>query len=580
MKKALSLLLALTVLLSAFSLVPFSASASAADDILTQYFGDTIQKPQTPYVHCFDDGVWGALYLYQDANSDITRLGYDYSTNESFMDDNGLAYFYVDIQVDYRIDDGAWHYTENWDTGYPDGIANTGLHQPYHSPDVGAFASKMQAFKIGDAVSYNFDAPEENGDFQGLVSRSGVYPDYTNYRYDMQNHTYTYRYRYKITATDNVLYETKQLISDWSDAVSIGKNATVQQLTKSASPAALTIESGSCLAGGDALRRYNEFSLAITIPQSIYNDLKYYEIIENAFEPLLIETQYRVNGGAWQEISIANATWMEEGTRSPGEILGLKKGDKVEFRMRVAEGNEKNIKGAWSNICAVKALVTDYNYKEPAISTLAGTATQTQVDKYITGLKSDDGAKGTTFSKFPAKQKKVTKNAIAITWNKVKGASYYVIYGNKCGKTNPYKRIAKTTATSYTHKKLKAGTYYKYIISAFDKNGKHIATSISMHIVTAGGKYCNYKGVTTAAKKDTVTFAKAGKSFKLSAKAVKESAKLKASAHRNIRFESTNKSIATVDAKGKIVAKKKGSCYVFAYAQNGTFKKIKVTVKK
>lgn len=49
--------------------------------------------------------------------------------------------------------------------------------------------------------------------------------------------------------------------------------------------------------------------------------------------------------------------------------------------------------------------------------------------------------------------------------------------------------------------------------------------------------------------------------------------------HRKVCFESSNPSIATVSAKGVIVAKKKGVCYVFAYAQDGAFAKVKVTVK-
>lgn len=101
-----------------------------------------------------------------------------------------------------------------------------------------------------------------------------------------------------------------------------------------------------------------------------------------------------------------------------------------------------------------------------------------------------------------------------------------------------------------------------------------------MHIATKGGKYCNYKSVTTKAKKNKVTLKKKGKTFKLGAKAVKESSKLKANAHRKIRYESSDKKIATVDSTGKIKAVKKGTCYVYAYAQNGIYKKIKVTVKK
>lgn len=46
-----------------------------------------------------------------------------------------------------------------------------------------------------------------------------------------------------------------------------------------------------------------------------------------------------------------------------------------------------------------------------------------------------------------------------------------------------------------------------------------------------------------------------------------------------IRYESSNKEIATVDSKGKIKAKAKGTCYIYVYAQNGVYKKIRVTVK-
>ena len=47
-----------------------------------------------------------------------------------------------------------------------------------------------------------------------------------------------------------------------------------------------------------------------------------------------------------------------------------------------------------------------------------------------------------------------------------------------------------------------------------------------------------------------------------------------------MKYESSNTKIATVNAGGKITAKKKGTCFVYAYAQSGAYKKIKVTVKK
>ena len=115
---------------------------------------------------------------------------------------------------------------------------------------------------------------------------------------------------------------------------------------------------------------------------------------------------------------------------------------------------------------------------------------------------------------------------------------------------------------------------------ALDRNGKVLSTSRQIHVATRGGKVGNHKSVTV--KKSVINKAKKlkkGKTLKLNAKAVAQSKKLKVKKHVAVRYESTNKKIATVSKSGRIKAKKKGSCYVYAYAQNGVYKKIKVTVK-
>ena len=46
-----------------------------------------------------------------------------------------------------------------------------------------------------------------------------------------------------------------------------------------------------------------------------------------------------------------------------------------------------------------------------------------------------------------------------------------------------------------------------------------------------------------------------------------------------MQYESTNTKVATVTKGGKIQPKSKGSCSIYVYAQNGVYKKIKLTVK-
>lgn len=210
-------------------------------------------------------------------------------------------------------------------------------------------------------------------------------------------------------------------------------------------------------------------------------------------------------------------------------------------------------------------------------------ASSAALDKAITSLKNDKDPKGTVFNGLQAKITKVKKTSLKLTWKKVGGAKVYVVYGNKCGTSNKYKKLQATAGTSLTFKKVagkkvKKGTYYKFIVVALDSKSRVISTSKTVHAATTGGKVGNDKKVKTAAKKNKVSVKK-GKTFKLKAKAVPKSKKLKVNRHRKMAYESTNPKVAKVSSKGVIKGVKKGSCYVYAYTQNGVCAKIKVKVK-
>lgn len=211
-------------------------------------------------------------------------------------------------------------------------------------------------------------------------------------------------------------------------------------------------------------------------------------------------------------------------------------------------------------------------------------------DEKIAGLTNDNDIKGSSFVRIQAKSGKVTKNSISLSWNKVKNADGYKIYGNKCGKKNRYKQIKNIkngNKTKFTQKKCKKGTYYKYIVKAYkliDGEEVTIAASKTIHVTTAGGKYGNVKSVKlkTGSKlkkksKQYVLKLKKKKTFKIKSSEVKESKKIKR--HRKIAYESSDINIASVDKKGVVKGKAKGTCYIYVYAQNGVYTKIKVTVK-
>ena len=121
----------------------------------------------------------------------------------------------------------------------------------------------------------------------------------------------------------------------------------------------------------------------------------------------------------------------------------------------------------------------------------------------------------------------------------------------------------------------------KNIVKDYDAGGSVVSTSKAVYAATAGSKkVSNFKGVKVPGKVvKKARKLKKGKSLKLKAKAVPQSKKLKVRKHRAVLYESSDINIATVSKKGVVKAKNKGTCYIYAYAQNGVYKKIKVTVK-
>lgn len=170
------------------------------------------------------------------------------------------------------------------------------------------------------------------------------------------------------------------------------------------------------------------------------------------------------------------------------------------------------------------------------------------------------------------------KNSVTLNWKKVSGADGYMIYGAKCGTRMKYKKTVSSKTLKWTEKKLETGIYYKYYVVAYKKeNGKKviIGKSSDMHTATLGNGYGYAKQI--KAQKSEITLKK-GKSAQIKATLVNTNDKVKDHMLR-IRYISTNQDVATVNSKGKVTAKGKGTCYIYCYGLNGFTKKVKITVK-
>ena len=192
-------------------------------------------------------------------------------------------------------------------------------------------------------------------------------------------------------------------------------------------------------------------------------------------------------------------------------------------------------------------------------------------------------AMDTSYSKLRLRVPTSTRTTNVLKWTKQTGADGYVIYGNLCNsKGKTYKLVKQVTikdntTTSWIDTKLASGTYYKYYIKAYklvDGKKVWIAKSKVVHSTTTGGKYGNAKSVKVNKTSVSLTV---GKTFSIKAEQVLKDKPI--AGHQNIKYESGNSKVVSVTSKGVIKAKKKGTCYIYVYAQNGMYKRIKVTVQ-
>lgn len=633
MKKLISVLLICLLLASCVTVVA-SAKVEKASDLPF-----VLQPAKTVSMSKVYDGNGTDTQFSYSMEADMIHFMQDCEDpdkKDALFNQLGVSNLWISAQIDWAVDDPTdWHHNEYWDDNEATRYHGLGYDSEgrirvceWDYVSVGVEAKSTNDCWITRYAGNPLSSTEDrwNGiDYEdsthaiGMkdVLKEGQYtvvedePGEGHIEIDYSKHTVYSRMRYYVTVWTPVYDElgqevstdVKYIFSDWSDAAAYGKDAP-----KWTPPTAETIKAPNIKDLAETSETFNDYPVVV-----------FYQYVSDKLNEELTEvtsrgggislcTEARVKGTSeWKELQgdydvrdgwntadiLAICGNYEDGTGKP-----IPKGTQIELRARYwcsirLEYSGEIVGEFYSPYSDVLTLTFQNDYAsdhkpassettpaEKPITSLDGSATKTQVDNYVKKLKNDNDPKGTNFGILVSRQKKVAKTSITIAWKKVKNAKSYVVYGNKCGKAYNYKYLATTTKLTYTQKKLKKGTYYKYMVVAFDKKGKSIATAKTLHIATSGGKAGNFKKVTTAAKKDKVTLAKKGKTFKLRAKAVPASKKLKVSVHRKIQYESSNTKIATVSSSGVIKAKKKGKCYVYAYAQSGAYKKITVTVKK
>ncbi len=181
----------------------------------------------------------------------------------------------------------------------------------------------------------------------------------------------------------------------------------------------------------------------------------------------------------------------------------------------------------------------------------------------------------TPFLGVTSKEKSVT-----LRWNTVKDADGYMIYGAECGNNSKYRllRTVRGNVNSWTHTGLKKATYYRYSVVAYrniNKKKVTIAQTYSMHIATTGKKHAYARNLQV---NRTNVVLNRGKRTALRTKVIYSSGKIQ-NHIAEVRFSSSNSRVATVNSRGIISARNKGTCIIYCYAPNGVRKNVRVTVR-
>lgn len=276
------------------------------------------------------------------------------------------------------------------------------------------------------------------------------------------------------------------------------------------------------------------------------------------------------------------------------EIL-TKIGESTELKVKIEPENADAQKLIWKSDDEMIAAV-DENGKVTAIGNGTVIITVTTEDGKNTAsititVKTPDEPvinKTKGFGRLKVRSVNQTKTSITLEWSKLDGVDGYFVYGNRCNtrtKTYKYQKLATiTNGRTWTHKNLKKGIFYKYIVKAYKiVDGKKVVTdtSASIHVITQGGKYgiARSVSVTKIGNKKNVSkiTLKKGKTAQITAKEIKKDKKIRH--HRNLCYESNNTAVATVTPEGLIQAVGKGTCTIWVYAQNGVYAALTVTVK-
>lgn len=255
-------------------------------------------------------------------------------------------------------------------------------------------------------------------------------------------------------------------------------------------------------------------------------------------------------------------------------VANLVKGDKCRVTVKVSKAveNNRNVKAVRIGDYIVEAVkLSNKDYKLP-----------------------EDSAVG--FSILPRKvtgnliltMKRSNKDSLKLTWTKVTNVDGYDVFMSKCNNDGDkympelVQTFENNSTFSWSASGLLPGTCYKAVVKAYilvKGEKQYVRSSLMAHCVTYDDQHGRTNPTKLTLNKRSVTL-KAGKTFQIKAKITREDAGSKLLTHAaELRYFSTDLSVAKVSETGKVTALSAGTCKIVVETINGIYKTLKVTVR-
>lgn len=361
MRKFFAMLLAAVVL--AVSMSVFAVSADVAPKFTEKFFptGEA-NAPEDVYyqIRTDDEGRAEYVYVWLTQPDDILALfnEWNYLGEDLFIETYGCTLEKWFIQIDCKVDDGDWHYMPEWDIDeYPqeDQPYDLAIRQRIWADE------NQKTYRHGGALIDPYYAQDDEN--AGYLKPVVVSED-DGWYLDMENHSLTLRLRYMICYRNDNMTEEEMaengddnrsfILSDWSEEITIGKNATQEALVY---PETIEAPVISELTFVETIDREGDnddtsWKVYVDFPESVGAAEKYYTVEMDAFEPLCATTQYRVKTdgewGDWCETYWGNPTWLfSDWNEFVTEAVS--KDDEIEFRVYISNNVEDDKNSPYSN---------------------------------------------------------------------------------------------------------------------------------------------------------------------------------------------------------------------------------------